>query len=218
MELINSINVWGIDFDIYKGPLGISCSGGADSSSLLYMLMLNTAEKINIFTTVSNFKQRKSLLVTANVIEKCISLTGNSNIEQHLHFCDNQTINNLFTIPKKWLHDDLITVLYTGITATPPFDVMESFNNKMDIVDKTQRNPKIKKETFKNKFYMPFYNINKQRIMDLYNHYGLIDNLYPITRSCEWTTDYDAPDPGLGHCGKCWWCEERAWGSSNYNV
>jgi tRNA(Ile)-lysidine synthase TilS/MesJ len=51
---INNFNL-----ELLEGPIGISCSGGADSSLLLYLLMKHSKEKIHIFTSVSNFKQRK---------------------------------------------------------------------------------------------------------------------------------------------------------------
>ncbi len=217
MNIIKSINVLGIDFDIYKGPIGISFSGGADSSLLLYMLMLNSSEKIHIFTTVNNLKNRKNSIITSKVIDKCIELTGNINIEHHLNYVEEQDISNLFSICKKWLINNYIKVIYTGITNTPPIEILESFKNKIDSVDGEQRKPNIIKPTFSNKFYMPFNNINKQKIADLYNHYKLINNLFPLTRSCEWTTCYGEPDPGIGHCNKCWWCEERIWGFNKFN-
>ena len=32
--------------------------------------------------------------------------------------------------------------------------------------------------------------------------------LFPVTRSCELKGKLEY----YGHCGKCWWCEERQWG------
>ena len=49
----------------------------------------------------------------------------------------------------------------------------------------------------------------------MYKEANLLDELYPITRSCEYdpTSNYfkNIKNPGIGHCGKCWWCEERKW-------
>jgi 7-cyano-7-deazaguanine synthase in queuosine biosynthesis len=69
-----------------------------------------------------------------------------------------------------------------------------------------------------NKFYMPWANTNKKGIAEMYRDENLIDSLVPVTRSCEWDPKceyYDVigtVDPGLGHCGECWWCKEREWG------
>ena len=133
------MNSCDFNLEIFKGPVGISCSGGADSSLLLYLLMKYSKEKIHIFTTVSNFKQRKTSQVILNVINQCIKLTGNINIEHHLHYCEEQNIKNLFSICKEWLSNDYIKVMYTGITNNPPIEVLNSFNNKMDIVDSKDR-------------------------------------------------------------------------------
>lgn len=51
----------------------------------------------------------------------------------------------------------------------------------------------------------PYYNLNKKDLAKMYEDQGLMDSLFPVTRSCE--------DDNLltGHCGKCWWCCERKW-------
>jgi 7-cyano-7-deazaguanine synthase in queuosine biosynthesis len=57
----------------------------------------------------------------------------------------------------------------------------------------------------------PFRNIDKKGIAELYEKFGLLDTLFPITRSCELTTtDFSE------HCGTCWFCEERKWGFGRY--
>ena len=53
--------------------------------------------------------------------------------------------------------------------------------------------------------YSPLINHNKKSVAKLYKALGVLDTLYPVTRSCE--TD---EHPG-SHCGKCWWCGERKW-------
>ena len=119
-QIINTVNVLGLDFNIYKGPVGICCSGGADSTMLLYMLMLNCVEKIHIFTMVSNFKQRKPAYVIEKIIEACIQLTGNINVEHHMQYYNDHTVDNILEIPNEWLSKKYITTAYTGITNTPP--------------------------------------------------------------------------------------------------
>jgi len=209
------MKVCNVEFKLFEEPVGICCSGGADSSLILYMLMLNHTKKIHIFTIASNFKKRKTVRISSNVIDKCIDLTGNNNIEHHISFVEKQNINNLFIKPKEYLNRDIIKYVYTGITANPPEKVLNSFKTQMDIKDRVDRDSSLK-EVMINNFYMPFRNINKQKLAEIYNHYNLIDRLFPVTRSCEWTNDYNSIDPGYGHCGKCWWCEERKWGFQHY--
>jgi len=55
--------------------------------------------------------------------------------------------------------------------------------------------------------FAPFSNVDKKAIAELYEHYNLIDTLFPMTRSCEAETNYFSK-----HCGKCWWCGEREYG------
>ena len=47
--------------------------------------------------------------------------------------------------------------------------------------------------------------MDKKDIARLYEEEGILDDLFPLTRSCENddTLDY--------HCGFCWWCDERKW-------
>ena len=55
----------------------------------------------------------------------------------------------------------------------------------------------------------PFIQHHKGHVAKLYYDYGLIDDLLPLTRSCEgWdymTANYSKT------CGECWWCMEREW-------
>ena len=57
------------------------------------------------------------------------------------------------------------------------------------------------------KYQRPFRNHHKRHIAELYNTFNVMDDLFPLTRSCEKvTTDFSL------HCGKCWFCKERKWG------
>jgi len=55
--------------------------------------------------------------------------------------------------------------------------------------------------------YSPLINIDKKGVKELYEYFGVLDSLFPLTRSCEnWTDDFSS------HCGVCWFCLERLWG------
>jgi 7-cyano-7-deazaguanine synthase in queuosine biosynthesis len=185
---------------IHNGPIGISCSGGADSALLLYILMQNNVQPIHIFTCTSKLKNYGSALTSVNVINKCIELTNNNKIFHHIHYVDEQTEENLFY--ENQFRD--INVLYTAITENPPEEVTDRFMNR---ISEVERNPEKLKPLYRvdNKVYTPFANINKKEIYNIYKELNLIDSLYPITRSCESFTRTQ------GHCGQCWWCEERMW-------
>lgn len=215
MNLIKfkELNLSGINLKIYEGPIGISCSGGVDSSLLLYFLMKYSKNKIYIFSTGNKARQFKNITVTNNVIQKCIELTGNMNIEHHSTFCDHQTLSNIFDKLDYYRKNKLINIFYTGITANPPKYITDTFIEEVSEVD---RDPTIMREVLhnNNKAYTPWINIDKKKLAQIYKEYNLIDSLFVHTRSCEWETQ-NVQDPKLGHCGICWWCQERTWGFPN---
>lgn len=186
---------------IVDGPVGVSCSGGADSSILLYLLMKHTKHKIYVFTTGNNQKTRKNVAAAVRVVEKCIQLTGNSNIEHHISYTDVQSWETTFPKLEMYLMAGFVTCIYTGITSNPP---EEQLSGNVEL----NRNPTVEKRTWYlgNHVCSPFYNIDKKKISQLYQQENIIDKLFPLTRSCETTNDI-----GLDHCGECWWCKEREW-------
>jgi len=213
MNLIKKeLNLSGVNLKIYEGPIGISCSGGADSSLLLYFLMKYSNDKIYILSTGNKARQFKNVTTTNNVIQKCIELTGNINIEHHSTFCDHQTLSNIFDKLDYYRKNKLINIFYTGITANPPKSITDTFIEEVTEVD---RDPTIMKDVLRNnnKAYTPWINIDKKKLAQIYKEYNLIDSLFVYTRSCEWEAQ-NVKDPKLGHCGICWWCQERAWGFS----
>ncbi len=185
---------------LHPGPIGVSCSGGTDSSVLLYILMKNIKGPIHIYTCASKLKNYTTAFTTASVIDQCIKLTGNNNIFHHVHYVDEQTKENLF-YPDKFKN---IYLLYTAITQNPPKEISSEFYNR---ISEYEREPGINKELYtdENRFYMPFSNIDKKEIYNIYKELNLLDTLFPLTRSCESLT------LTKGHCGQCWWCEERQW-------
>ena len=56
------INLGECDLNIYKGRLGIICSGGADSSLLLYNLLKHTDTTVDVFTLANMALTIKTLL------------------------------------------------------------------------------------------------------------------------------------------------------------
>lgn len=197
---------------IPEGPLGIFCSGGTDSSLLLYLLMANTKEKIHTFTLSNNFKGRANALVTMRVVEKCIQLTGNHNVVCHSWFEEIQTEENLFKPAMKFILDGTVKSLYHGVTSNPPSSATENFfDKKAEMKDRTMN---LQKSEISDNglVYSPFVNRDKSTIAKIYRDLNLLDSLFPLTRSCEAVNRLEYYD----HCGECWWCEERFWGFGRY--
>lgn len=202
------ITVCDVEIPIVDGPVGISCSGGADSSLLLFLLMSNVTAPLHIFTLANNVNFRSSAVVSATVIEKCIQLTGNINITHHTSYTTEQTIDQLFTYPDKFHAENKVNWLYTGITASPPKHVSDTFAGPENNTEQQFRDPSIQQNIFNFHHIRPFYNIDKRKIREMYDQLGLLETLFPFTRSCEHVSGTEYYD----HCGKCWWCKEREWG------
>lgn len=189
--------------DIHEGSIAISHSGGADSGLLLYILMQWATGPIHVYTCSSTQKNRVAPRIAYNVIDHCINVFNRTDVHHGVYHVDVQTydswINPLIEIMDKSQH----TAMYTGITNNPPDSVTATFMNPTGLVDKRQ--PGIIRPNYRGKFYMPFINIDKSRIYEMYRELNIVDTLFPITRSCEDTVLKS------GHCGKCWWCEERRW-------
>lgn len=214
-KIIKTVDILGVNLDIYSGPVGISVSGGADSAILLYHLMNNKKDdKIYIFSTGNNEKKRLNIKVSTNVVEKCIQLTNNSNVEHHLTYCEEQDEMALFPKLDFYFNNNLVNIIYTGTTENPPTIVTNKFREE---VTQLYREADLgeKSTIHYDKFYTPWINVNKSKIAEMYISEKLMENLFPLTRSCEYNPNEsffaNIEDPGLGHCGKCWWCEERAW-------
>ncbi len=205
------MRICNVDIQETPGKIGVFCSGGADSSILLYLLLKNTQSQITVFTLGNKEKKYKNIDITKNVIEKCQLLTGR-NIDQHiLRNTDVQTKEEIFNTEfLQHVDNGNLKLLYTGFTSNPPQTVTETFKNSSPIAI---RDPEFVKPFWhrNDTLYTPFANIDKTVIAQMYTELDVMDSLFPVTRSCEWKDGMDGEDPGLEHCGICWWCEERQW-------
>ena len=200
------INVSNINIDIHEEPIGISFSGGADSSLLLYILMKYSKDPIHVFTCIGS-NTRHILKSASNAIDKIIDLTENYNVYHHYHFVkEDNRIKELFKQQIQFVENKTIKWLYTAITKNPPFEIQRSF--KEPSRENHERHPLIERPVYMEHqpIYMPFTNIDKQTVAKMYKELDILESLFPVTRSCESLTLTE------GHCGECWWCEERLWG------
>ncbi len=214
--MIKKIDCCGTNLDIYDGPVGIMVSGGADSAILLYHLMKHSKDKIHIFSLGNNDKRRLNLSIATQVVEKCIQLTGNINIEHHINYCETQTLNSLLVMPKQFIEEKRIKIVYNGVTANPPKKVLDTF--KLRSLELDNRDPNVERDVLSSDgiWYAPWTNIDKKIIASMFKEENLIETLFSITRSCAYDPTHhyfieNVKDPGYGHCGECWWCEEREW-------
>lgn len=206
--------------------IGIWMSGGADSSLLCYLLAKKIKEeqlpyKIQPLTV----QKRPNIFESVPVKNKIVELLDADDIfENHIIYhapaegWETENYLSLFsTKNRENIKNNLFQVLFSGITTNPPRDVQENFQwGILEDVER-KRGTNVLKDTIRYftetvdsneyEFYeiKPFFNIDKKKISDLYKEHDLLETLFPLTRSCEDRT-YTK-----GHCGKCWWCEERLW-------
>ena len=203
---IETINIGEYSFDLHKNP-GVVCSGGADSSILLYILMKFSKSPINIYSLASKEKFRSVARTSHMVISKCMDLTSRSDVNHHILYTDVQNNQLLFSKPNFDLKNNVIDIVYTGITLIPPLDICNTFINPVSYSIVKERDPSKVHTLYLGPYYRPFINMNKRQIKKLYDTLDVTEKLFPITRSCESYTQDN------GHCGNgCWWCEERFWG------
>lgn len=210
---MKKVNLDIVEVDIHTGPLAISVSGGADSAILLYILMsnMNADDALHVFSCSSKEKNNVSPHYTLDVVTKCINLTGKKNVQCHVNYVEKQTLEALFLPMSFFYNKGLVRYIYTGVTTLPPLEICETFKNGTPLIER--RDPRKIHPTYrgeKNHIYVPFANINKKDIASLYEKFGRMEDLFPLTRSCESLTLKS------GHCGECWWCEERFWAFGKY--
>lgn len=203
---MKTITVNNVAVDIHDGPIGISVSGGADSAILLYILMKDYKGPLHIFTCSSEEKNRRSPYYALDIIGKCLDLTGfdQTFIRHHIHFVPTQTYTALIDPLAQAIDDYELSYMYTAVTAHPPLIDLDSFKSPTPLLER--RHPDIVRPLYSRRFYMPMFNINKKVVAGMYEELGVLEDLFPLTRSCESFSLLD------GHCGECWWCEERKWG------
>jgi hypothetical protein len=110
-----------------------------------------------------------------------------------------------------------------GMTANPPVNVRMAFADRMKKyhptrnfgpfeVDRVQgeiRRDVHDKPELKYNVYQPFLNVNKRFVAGVFKENNLMDDLYPITRSCvggSWQTNNFTE-----WCWQCFWCYEKDW-------
>ena len=203
---MKTIQINNLDFDIHDGPVGIAHSGGADSAIMLYILMLHCSGPIHVYTLANKFKQRSNPRVAYNVICKLLDIFNRQDVYHHTFFTERQTFETLFQPLTNVTISGQVNIMYTAGTALPPDEDLKKFSSDNGLYDK--RNPNVVKPVyngFNKKFYSPWWNVDKKFVKQVYDLFDMTDVLFPITRSCE------APNLTEGHCGTCWWCEERLW-------
>ena len=202
--------------------VSLKISGGADSAIVGYMLSEYVATErpdIKIIPVTTNHPSKPYQGIFATAIIKFYKETFGD-------ICGKHYIND---VSKMETNEDYISAQddiwntaneaetiqrnYSGVTANPPKHEMETFKNKRGEYlvgpwdDRNGKHFPVSTEGARRHLV----NIDKKGVAELYHNLGLMDTLFPLTRSCEaLTNDFSS------HCENCWFCKERYWGFGRY--
>lgn len=220
MRFENSQDTIEINIPLDVKNVGIKLSGGADSAIVCYMLAKHVAEErpdVSIYAITSNAEGKEYQVEFAKrVMAKVSELTG---VMFAGHFTNLARTDNSenYTIDQNHLVDNiydnsLIEMHFAGITANPTAEEAPELYSDLDAMPSDDRSKQETKRPYQNgRSYRPLINTDKRGVAELYRNLGVIDSLFPVTRSCEaYTSNFSK------HCGKCWFCKERYWGFGRY--
>lgn len=220
MRFENSQDTIEINIPLDIKNVGIKLSGGADSAIVCYMLAKHVAEErpdVSIYAITSNAEGKEYQVEFAHrVMSKVSELTG---IIFAGHFTNLARTDNSenYTADQDVLtqsiyNKNIIDMHFAGITANPTLEEAPELYSDLSAMPSDDRSKQIEKRQYQNgQSYRPLINIDKRGVAELYRNLGVIDSLFPVTRSCEaFTTNF------FRHCGKCWFCKERYWGFGRY--
>ena len=196
---MKDVELCDVTIHIPDSPVALNVSGGADSALLLYILMKYSDHHITALSSGNNELGMSNTVAASHIVNKVIELTDNYNIDHNIRYMRDFQGESLSQY-------DLVdnTLYYYGTTSNPPHDVMSGFNDvECGMSDRT---PDVIRDTWRrnNRVHMPFSNIDKKKIAEMYDYLGITESVFPLTVSCT------KNDDGT-HCDNCWWCSERKW-------
>ena len=203
---------------LFRGKtLGVSMSGGADSTILCYLLA-KTIKKRDLQITIQPYSGYDTWapLDSKGVIE-IVQYIQNKFPTVDIQWPISTVFNtngalapnnkNRFIRPliEKLTEHGVIDIVMNGISMGPPIEIQQTFQQDPDpsVVD-MRRRPGLRQWHEIERAIdslAPFKNIDKSFIVQCYKEFG-IEDLLDKTNSCI------LPQ---GNCSECWWCQEREW-------
>jgi len=202
------------DEEFYNNKtIGISMSGGADSTMLCYLLA-NTIQARNLNIEIQPYNGYDiSVPGDSAGLPNIISFIQSKFPSVKLHWpiaCVYDTkgadIKNTYIRPliERLCESKIVDEVIQAVCLGPPKDVQEGF-----IGEDYFRRPgyALWEEVAEAKNHAPFVNVDKRFVAQSYIDLNILE-LLDHTNSCV------RPE---GDCGKCWWCQERAWAIQEAN-
>ena len=208
--------------------IGLCLSGGADSAILLYILCKYIKDN-NLDITI--------LPITSCVLAKPIMIEGTFRVTNKVRELFNYDTpflldNFLYYRGRKVFQYDLnaqIMLLKEGVidfligagTTFGSEEEMKANNmwedrpihRALDYVPSEYEN--LIPGNDKYKIYKPFLKVDKRFVAEMYEQYGVMDTLLPVTKSC--IAGFSESEGWSKPCKKCWWCKERFWAFGQYD-
>ncbi len=198
--------------------VGVGFSGGVDSTLLLYILLMHSRHTVYPLTITVDNRFHRHREVASEVLAKCCKLTGNHDVIHSMIHCEDIDLSTTQNEPalkqNRFIKSGLIDRLFIGSNQLPPHGHLHTEDYKQNHqAEFARRDPDAIKPTSSHGgvFQYPLINYDKKKIRDLYNMYGIPDEVYSSTWSCSGFMDNDMWSKNR-HCGKCGPCQERIYG------
>lgn len=212
-----------IIYDTEWKNVGISASGGVDSSLTLYLLATEFKEqnlKIKIQPISYKIYHKPSQEpYLNNIINKIRNLTNYEYIKNYelkrLDPIESLGKNKDDSIRKHNLQamkDYKLDAWYVADTLNPPLEIRSKWGNdnqRSKWRDEAKESALLINDVY---FIKPVVNLNKADIISAYKKLHITDSLLDKTVSCDESYEGLEILNSTLPCGQCWWCNERRWG------
>jgi 7-cyano-7-deazaguanine synthase in queuosine biosynthesis len=206
--------------------IGVQVSGGLDSAVLLY-LTVKTIQKHNLDVKVvpislEIYNKAKNLESSRAVIQKVKDITGFKNWGESVEAIGKPSQAEF--IGKNSFFSSVINTLFlkkaidfeiNGVTKNPPLEVCKDFKFN-EYREFARDNPRTIYNGMRNA--SPHAFVDKKGIVEHYINHNLVDEIIPLTLSCDEKLDIIIKNDWPIPCGTCWWCRERRWGLESHNL
>ena len=199
---------------LFRGKtLGVSMSGGADSTMLCYLLA-KTIKKRDLQITIQPYNgydiwaplDSRGIIKIVQYIQSTfptvdiqwpISTVFDTNGASASEGDKNSYIRPLID---KLVTHNVVDLVMSGVSLGPPVEVQESLSGHHPITRLPGYHLWDEVERASDNL-APFKYVDKRFIIQCYKDFNRKE-LLEMTNSCT------APQ---GNCGECWWCQERSW-------
>ena len=211
----NSQDTFEINLPENIKKVGMKISGGADSAITCYMLAKYCKEErpdITIYpiTGIAEGKAYQEIFAkrVLSKIEELLDYKFGPHTAEDVRADENYSDDQNIVVEGAYNKYGL-DIHFAGITANPyPHEAPELFDVPEGWLPSDDRSKSPNKKSHpEGRSIRPLINVDKRGVKEHYENLGVLDTLFPVTRSCEeYTEDFSK------HCGWCWFCMERKWG------